>query len=215
VAQWWRRGLWQKLSVVVAITILASCACCSGGLIFSATPVGQAYVQEVDATSTAQTLADAQATATAYAYTLAHPSPTATKAAIAATTTPQPISTVTPKPTTTTRPTSTATPRPQPTATPVPYQLGITVTCADAVDYSYGEVCVHTHAGAQLTIVVTYCTGYTAKSASLQGTFTADSGGNYTWNWTPETKCHGQADAFITDNWNGQQVTTDPTFNVQ
>src|SRR5207248_11263526 len=53
--------------------------------------------------------------------------------------------------------------------------LTLTFTCAQAVDYQSGKVCVHTHAGAALTIKVKYCSGYYATSKSLQGTSYADS----------------------------------------
>lgn len=158
----------------------------------SAQATATAQQQAADAVTTATALAAPTVTATPY------PSPTAAP-------------TATSRLTATPRPTA----KPQPTKTPVPYVLSVTVTCAYATDYSYGQVCVHTHAGAQLTITVTYCSGHIATSKSLQGTVTANSSGNYTWSWTPDTTCRGSADAYITDSWNGQYASTDKSFNVQ
>lgn len=126
-------------------------------------------------------------------------------ATLAATATPKP--TPKPKPT----PTDTAVPAPP---TPPPAQLAIAFTCASAVDYSTGRVCVHTDPGAALTITVTYCSGYTAKSASLQGTSYADGSGNHEWDWTPETKCKGTATADVTATWQGQSAENTDDFNV-
>jgi hypothetical protein len=227
-AQWTRMRAWPRAWQVVGVmsALVLICACCGSGLAIigansptttanggsgsnnannltaltvpqmTATAQALHTTQEAQATQTAQQTVFSAATATA----LALPTATAT-----------PLPTVTPAPTATPRPT----PKPQPTRTPVPYVLSIAVTCASAVDYSYGQVCVHTHAGAQLTITVTYCSGHKATSSSLQGTFTANGSGDYTWNWTPQTTCRGSANAFITDDWNGQSVTTDPSFNVQ
>src|SRR5437870_1251146 len=76
--------------------------------------------------------------------------------------------------------------------------LSLTFTCAQAVDYQSGSVCVHTLAGAALTIKVKYCSGYYATSSSLKGTHYANSSGNYTWHWIPQTSCHGPATAAVT-----------------
>jgi hypothetical protein len=88
-------------------------------------------------------------------------------------------------------------------------------TCAKAVDYQFGKVCVHTNAGAALTIKVLYCSGFYAKSKSLQGTRTADASGNYTWRWIPQTSCRGPATATVTATWHGQTKTKSDTFTVQ
>jgi hypothetical protein len=93
--------------------------------------------------------------------------------------------------------------------------LTIQFTCAQAVDYQSGEVCVHTQAGAALSIIVTYCSGYTAVSSSLQGIAYADTSGNYTWTWTPETVCRGPATADVTASSAGQTVSQSDSFTVQ
>ncbi len=133
--RWWNRGPWQKALVIAVIPLLLVFACCSGGLIFAATPAGQQFAQEGAATETAQALANAQATATASAYALAHPSPTSALAG-----TPQPTST--PQPTITPQPTSTpqATITPQPTATPRAIVTGPTLAGPDsAFQKKYGS----------------------------------------------------------------------------
>jgi hypothetical protein len=107
------------------------------------------------------------------------------------------------------------TPAPQPTQAPAPQPLSIVFTGASAVDYSYGSVSIHTLPGATVSIDVTYCTGHEAVSRSLQGTELADSNGNYTWSWTPETKCRGAATAAVTASLNGQTVSNADTFDVQ
>jgi hypothetical protein len=131
--------------------------------------------------------------------------------------TPTPFSTSTealPTPTPTPKPAIIPTHEPKPTQPPTP-QLFLSFTCAQAVDYSYGRVCVHTQPGAALTITVTYCTGYNAVSHSLQGTEYADSSGNYEWDWTPETKCRGSATAYVQASWNGQSASQSDDFTVQ
>lgn len=139
---------------------------------------------------------------------------------IAAQVTQDPTIVSTPARTPTARPTAKPTPKPTPRPTPKPTQppapsLAITFTCASAVDYSYGQVCVHTEQGAALTITVTYCSGYDATSDSLQGTVYANSVGNYEWTWEPETKCRGAATATVNATWNGQSVSNTDTFTVQ
>jgi hypothetical protein len=94
-------------------------------------------------------------------------------------------------------------------------RLTLSFTCALATDYKSGSVCVHTQPGAALTIKVKYCTGYYATSKSLQGTHYANSKGNYTWIWEPETKCHGSATAYVTDTWKGQRASASRTFVVR
>jgi hypothetical protein len=113
----------------------------------------------------------ANATATSAPVAQSHPTSQATKTAAG---------------TTPVQPTVTATP--QPSATP---SITIQFTCAEGVDYSYAKVCVHTLPGVQLNIAVQYCDGQLAKSKSLNGLHTANSQGNYEWDWTPETSCKG------------------------
>ena len=94
-------------------------------------------------------------------------------------------------------------------------KLTLSFTCASATDHKSGHVCVHTAAGAALTIKVRYCSGAYATSKSLKGTVHANSKGNYTWSWTPDTKCKGQATATVTDKWKGQSVTGSRKFVVK
>jgi hypothetical protein len=139
----------------------------------------------------------------------------------------EPTATATPSPT----PTPTPTPTPEPTQPPVqqsqpvqqsktqqpappPAQLFVNFTGASAVDNSYGSVSVHTLPSAALTISVKYCSGSYATSKSLQGTEYADSSGNYTWNWTPNTKCKGTATAYVTASLNGQSASNSTDFTV-
>ena len=124
---------------------------------------------------------------------------------------PTPTATATPMP----KPTSGLTPKPTAKPTQPPPSLVIAFTCAVAVDYSYGNVCVHTLSGAALTITVTYCSGYDATSSSLKGTEHANSAGNYEWSWVPETKCRGAATASVTAAWSGQNTSNSDGFNVQ
>jgi hypothetical protein len=140
---------------------------------------------------------------TATADPVARTAPTPTTHPIAAPPTPRPVPTATPRP------------RPAPTATPQPAALTLVFTCADAVDYSHGEVCVRTRPGAALTIRVVYCTGYPAVSRSLKGAQYADAGGAHVWTWKPETKCRGQATATVTARANGQTAMRSDVFIVR
>lgn len=106
-------------------------------------------------------------------------------------------------------------PAPQPTPAPAPQPLTVVFSSASAVDYSYGSVSIHTLPGAIVSIDVTYCTGYEAVSRSLQGTEQADGNGDYSWSWTPETKCRGAATAVVTASLNGQTTSNADSFNVQ
>jgi hypothetical protein len=135
-----------------------------------------------------------------------------------------------PKVTPTPKPTTTPTPTPEPTKAPVqqqpvqqapvqqqappPAQLFVTITSAYATDYSSGSVSVHTLPGAALTISVQYCTGSYATTSKLQGTRYADSSGDYTWMWEPETKCKGAATAYVNASLNGQSASNSTTFTV-
>lgn len=98
----------------------------------------------------------------------------------------------------------------QPASTP----LFVTITNAYATDYGPGSVSVHTLPGAALTISVQYCTGSYATTSKLQGTRYADSTGNYTWLWEPETKCKGAATAYVNASLNGQSASTSTAFTV-
>ncbi len=122
-----------------------------------------------------------------------------------------------PLPTQVPAPTPTPTPHPQPPAPPPPPPpptLILAFTCAWAQDGGTGQVCVHTLAGASLTITITYCDGRTARNKSLQGAVTANASGNYVWTWTPDTRCLGPATAVVNARWNGQSVTRSTTFDV-
>lgn len=182
----------ETQTAVGCVVLVVACFICAG--------VGAAFTGHGSSTPTptaggSSLLAVAQATATPV--TIATGSPA----------TPEPTATPSPSPS----------PIPTPTNTPVPPaapQLTITFTCASAVDYSYGRVCVHTEPGAALQITVTYCSGYTAKSKSLQGVEYANVGGDYEWDWTPDTVCQGPATADVTANWQGQYVANSDGFNV-
>jgi hypothetical protein len=91
----------------------------------------------------------------------------------------------------------------KPTPTPVP-QLSLAFTKA------INElVSIHTLPGASLTIKVYYaCSKRDATSQSLQGTFSADSNGNYTWTWTNQSSCHGNVTATVTSSSGGKTVTS-------
>ena len=143
------------------------------------------------------------------------PSATQSVQAASAPATTMPTPTARPKATPTASPTPKPTPRPKPKPTQPPPTLTLTFTCASAVDYSSGQVCVHTEPGAALTITVRYCSGYKATSDSLQGTVYANSAGNYEWTWEPETECRGAATAYVTASWNGQSASNSDGFTVQ
>jgi hypothetical protein len=88
--------------------------------------------------------------------------------------------------------------------------LTIQFTCAQAIDYQSGSVCVYIQAGAALTI--TYCSGYSARGGSLQGVAYADANGDYTWTWIPEIVCRGPATVDVTAQLAGQTVSqADPS----
>ncbi|GAC1426006.1 MAG: hypothetical protein PVS3B3_00090 [Ktedonobacteraceae bacterium] len=94
-------------------------------------------------------------------------------------------------------------------------KLSIQFTCANAVDYKQGKVCVHTQAKAALTIRIKYCTGYYAVSKSLKGTQYADTRGNHTWTWTPQTKCKGPAIAYVNEQFAGRSFNAIDKFTVK
>ncbi len=94
-------------------------------------------------------------------------------------------------------------------------KLSIQFTCANAVDYKSGDVCVHTQANAALTIKVKYCSGSYATSKSLRGTVHTKTQGNYTWKWEPETKCRGTATAYVTETLSGHTLNASKSFKVK
>ncbi len=94
-------------------------------------------------------------------------------------------------------------------------KLSIQFTCAQAVDYKQGQVCVHTQAQASLTIRVKYCSGYYAVSNSLKGTQYANAQGNHVWAWTPRTKCRGTATAYVTEQLSGRALNAVDNFIVK
>lgn len=100
------------------------------------------------------------------------------------------------------------------TISPTQASANIEITCADAENNVYGEVCVHTTPGAAITVTVTYCNGLQAHNTDLQGTRYADSNGDYTWNWVPETTCPGTAVAHVTAGGSGGSSDASGTFTV-
>src|SRR5690242_9726708 len=117
------------------------------------------------------------------------------------------------------KPTATPSPRPRvnvvkatpapPTPHATPAQLSLTFTQA-----SNELVSVHTLPGAALTIKVLYaCSGHDATSQSLQGTFSADGSGNYTWTWTNQSSCHGGVIAIVTSSSGGKTITSSASFS--
>jgi FlaG/FlaF family flagellin (archaellin) len=93
--------------------------------------------------------------------------------------------------------------------------FNVVFTCASAVDHASGQVCMHTNAGAALTISVRYCSGYLATSTSLKGTKYANSAGNASWWWKPDTKCRGTATATVRAIWHGKTIWRSKTFTVR
>lgn len=100
------------------------------------------------------------------------------------------------------------------TATPPASPGAIEITCSQAENDVSGEVCIHTTPGAALTISVTYCNGLKARNTDLQGTRYADSDGNYTWTWVPETTCPGTATAHVSANGTGGSSDATGAFTV-
>lgn len=96
-----------------------------------------------------------------------------------------------------------------------PAKLSVQFTCANAVDYKQGNVCVHTQVKATLTIRIKYCSGYYAVSKSLKGTQYADTRGNHRWTWTPQTKCRGAATAYINEQFGGRSLNAVDNFTVR
>jgi hypothetical protein len=84
-----------------------------------------------------------------------------------------------------------------PGSSPTPY-LTITFTCAEGTSEVSAKVCVQTLPGTQLTIAVTYCSGEAATNNSLKGIKTANSQGNYEWDWVPQTSCRGNVNIKVT-----------------
>jgi hypothetical protein len=95
-------------------------------------------------------------------------------------------------------------------------RLSLAITSVAATDHKASHVGVHTLANAALTITVLYlCTNHLATSKSLKGTEHANRAGNYTWIWTPDTKCHGNARATVIAKEYGQTVRSVKTFLVR
>ncbi len=94
-------------------------------------------------------------------------------------------------------------------------RLTLAITSVAATDHKVSHVGVHTLVNAALTITVLYlCTNHIATSKSLKGTQHANRAGNYTWIWTPDTKCHGNARATVIAKEYGQMVRAVKTFLV-
>ena len=93
--------------------------------------------------------------------------------------------------------------------------LSVQFTCAQAVDYKQGQICVHTQSKVALTMKVKYCSGYYAVSNSLKGTQYANAQGNHIWVWTPQTKCRGTATAYVTEQLSGRALNAIDNFIVK
>ena len=93
--------------------------------------------------------------------------------------------------------------------------ITLSVTSVSAVDHHASHVSVKTLAQAALTITVLYlCSNHIATSKSLKGTAHADTQGRYTWVWTPDSKCRGNARATILAKEYGQAVAVQRVFSV-
>lgn len=82
------------------------------------------------------------------------------------------------------------------------------VSISSTTTQNSSSISVHTLPGAAITIDLAYC-GHTS-----QQTHYADSAGEYTLNWTPDTKCGGTATATVTASSNGQTSTSSTSFSV-
>lgn len=116
-------------------------------------------------------------------------------------------------------PTTQPTPSPTPGVTPqaTPQQLSLAFSCGGSKDgvtigATRATVCVRTLPGTKLTIQVKYCNGQPDPSRALQGTFTADSKGSYTWNWKPIPDCKSQniwaVNVDVNAQLNGQRTSS-------
>jgi glucose/arabinose dehydrogenase len=85
-------------------------------------------------------------------------------------------------------------------------QLFVSISSTATQDSS--SINVHTLPGAAITIELTYC-GHSSKETKY-----ADSAGDYTLNWKPDTKCGGMATATVTASSNGQSATSSTSFSV-
>src|SRR5450631_2447951 len=95
-------------------------------------------------------------------------------------------------------------------------RLTLAITSVAATNHKGSHIGVHTLANAALTITVLYlCTNHIATSKSLKGTQHANRAGNFTWIWTPDTKCHGNARATVIAKEYGQTMRTVKTFLVR
>jgi hypothetical protein len=111
-------------------------------------------------------------------------------------------------------PTATSIPSPasqQPTPTLASNQSStqqLFVSISSTTTQNSSSISVHTLPGAAITIDLAYC-GHTSKQ-----TYYADSAGDYTLNWAPDTKCGGTATATVTASANGQTSTSSTSFSV-
>ena len=85
-------------------------------------------------------------------------------------------------------------------------QLSVSISSTSTQDSS--SINVHTLPGAAITIELAYC-GHSSKETKY-----ADSAGDYTLNWKPDTKCGGMATATVTASSNGQSATSSTSFSV-
>jgi len=85
-------------------------------------------------------------------------------------------------------------------------QVFVSISSTSTQDSS--SIKVHTLPGAEITIELTYC-GHSTKETKH-----ADSAGDYTLNWRPDTKCGGMASATVTASSNGQSATSSTSFSV-
>jgi len=201
-----RNNPWLATMVlIIGAAILLSC-----GNATLATTTSSTAIPSMSASSTPAQAKTSAALATPMVTPISHPlQPTVTSTPYRLQPTAVPTAIVYSAP----APQPTAKPRPTATHTPTPH-LFIQFTCAQAANYSYGRVCVHTQPYAQLTITVRYCSGYEATSRSLRGTFAANGNGDQEWTWTPETKCAGTAIATVGASWQGQSTTNTDAFQV-
>lgn len=111
-----RKGLpvWAIVTISIAGVLVL---CCTGIVIFAASPAGRQVIAQGNATSTAQVLAAQNAYATSTAYALAHPKPQPTVTAL-----PTVKSSPSPKPSVS--PTSTPSLSPKPSINPTQTPLG-------------------------------------------------------------------------------------------
>ena len=192
------------IGVLAVVAVLGTCsglvsAVAGGGTTTPTTQAPQATHQPIATSPPTQLPAEQVPTAQPTATPTATPEP--------------PTPTATPKP-----PTPTATPKPAPTATPkppAPATLSLSFGSVSIVRGKTSSVSVHTNPGATLTINVHYvATNSDATSKSLDGSVTADNGGNFTWRWTCQTSKPGSALVTVYATWNGQKTHIERTFTI-